>query len=38
MSVRQNIAGRNLDGGHGRPDGQLCDRIFRKFSREIFPV
>jgi hypothetical protein len=31
MSVRQNIAGRRLDGGHGRPDGQLCDRIFQKF-------
>jgi hypothetical protein len=22
----------------GRPDGQLCDKIFQKFIREIFPV
>jgi hypothetical protein len=22
----------------GRPDGQLCDKIFQKFRREIFPV
>jgi hypothetical protein len=38
MSVRQNIAGRRPDGGHGRLDGQLCDRIFQKFYWEIFPV
>jgi hypothetical protein len=31
MSVRKNIAGRRPDGGHGRSDGQLCDRIFQKF-------
>jgi len=22
----------------GRPDGQLCDKIFRKFCGEIFPI
>jgi hypothetical protein len=31
MSVRKNIAGRHPDGDMGRPDGQLCDRIFQKF-------
>jgi hypothetical protein len=38
MSVRQNIAGRRPDGGHGRLDRQLCDRIFQKFRGQIFPV
>jgi len=23
---------------HDRPDGQLCDRIFRNFRGEIIPV
>jgi hypothetical protein len=31
MSVRKNIAGGRPDGGHGRPDEQLCNRIFQKF-------
>jgi hypothetical protein len=35
MSVRQ-IAGKSID--MGRPDGQLCDKIFQKFREEIFPV
>jgi hypothetical protein len=38
MSVRQNIPGHRPDGGHGRPDGQLCDKIFQKNRGEIFPV
>jgi len=38
MSVRQNIAGRRPNGGHGRPDGQLWDKIFQNFCWEIFPV
>jgi hypothetical protein len=38
MSVRKNFAGRHPDGGHGHPDGQLCDRIFQKFRGEIFPA
>jgi hypothetical protein len=38
MSVRQNILGHRQTVDMGRPDGQLCDKIFQKFRGEIFPV
>jgi hypothetical protein len=31
-----NICGCRPDGGHGRPDGQLCDKIFWKFRWKSF--
>jgi hypothetical protein len=35
MRVCLDKAGRRPDGGHGRPDGQLCDQNYEIFAENL---